>query len=275
MFLGDPLHCTLYTSCTVQGVVWSSGCKVVVVLSAVQLYTSRHPTLHNISSWHEESPQAQAGAQGTGGDPSGRGEAKLDYWDSPPRWELCRGSQGEAATPRQSEDELDRLTWSEGLDCRITLLLMISLLRSQSWTASDDRTWPASPLSWPKCPGSVTRRTRRRGTTPWPTTTGSTLPWPGTGSTRPSSTWPSTPATLIWVWNIFNLYLFVWLDLIQCIILGNGWIFQLNTFKKHFYSHLENFQPCCVESRDWISDYWEGKVITDSLVHIERHWWWE
>ena len=31
-------------------------------------------------------------------------------------------------TSRQSEDELDILTWSEGLDCRLTLLLMISLL---------------------------------------------------------------------------------------------------------------------------------------------------
>ena len=33
----------------------------------------------------------------------------------------------------------------------------------------------------------------------------------------------------------------MWLDLIQC---KNGWIFQLKTIKRHFYSQLEAFQPC-------------------------------
>ena len=36
----------------------------------------------------------------------------------------------------------------------------------------------------------------------------------------------------------------IWLDLIQCKTVENSWVFQLITIKKHFYSQLEDFQPC-------------------------------
>ena len=38
----------------------------------------------------------------------------------------------------------------------------------------------------------------------------------------------------------------IWLDLIQCKTSENGWIIQLKTTKKHFYSQPEDFQPCSV-----------------------------
>ena len=51
-----------------------------------------------------------------------------------------------------------------------------------------------------------------------------------------------TPCDVIFIlyiiWNIFKLYKFIWLDLIQW---KTSWIFQLKTIKRHFYLQLENF----------------------------------
>ena len=55
-------------------------------------------------------------------------------------------------------------------------------------------------------------------------------------------------------WNIVNFHLFIWLDLIQCKTVGNGWIFQLETIKKTLLFTTSGFQNLfLIHLRQWLN----------------------